>query len=324
MTRSLSILITYHNEKELLTECLRSLMGQLDPCDEILIYDDASEFPPQKYIPRGMFARVFREEKNRGPAFGRNLLLSKARGEYIHFHDSDDWFADSWARRIRRLLIASPCDAIFTEVNSYRNGKQEGRDVVGIKAIDSPEKLLPFCINHFMLVPTGTYRREVVEKIGGYREALWQSEDFDFHVRLANSGIKFELILEPLVSIRLRAESRSQNREEVLSDAVNSLRFLADEIPSQYHLTLAQKASKLGSDLFQHGFRRKAREAFRLAKRLGPATFEHRPPFYQKIASRWGQELAEWVALLYRVMIPEGLRKSAQKPHLPSAETRVG
>jgi len=309
MSRSLSILITYHNEKELLTECLKSLAGQLDPCDEILIFDDASEYPPQKYVPKGMFARVYREETSKGPAYGRNFLLNKARGEFVHFHDADDWFSESWARRIRRLMISTPCEAIFTEVSSYKDGKLVAQEVLGLHEVNSPEKLLPFCIEKFMLVPSGTYKRETVLKLGGYREALWQSEDFDFHVRLANSGVKFELILEPLVCIRLRPESRSQKRDESLGDAVKALELLSAEVPSQYFPTLARKAAKLGSDLFELGYRKKAREAFHLAKRLGPVAFEHKPPFYQKIANLWGQESAEWFALAYRAVVPKGMRE---------------
>ncbi len=318
MNGSLSILITYHNEKELLTECLKSLAGQLDSCDEILIYDDASKHPPQKYIPRGMFARVYREEKNRGPAYGRNFLLSKARGEYVHFHDADDWFSDSWARRIRRIMISSHCDAIFTEASSYRDGKLVCQEVIGFREVNEPKKLVPFCIERFVLVPSGTYRKEVVQKIGGYRESLWQSEDFDFHVRLANSGVKFELILEPLVFLRLRAESRSQNKKETLRDALASVELLSHEISSSYHVNLSQKASKLGSELFEKGFYSKAREAFRLAKRLGNPSFEYKPVFYQRIASRFGQETAEWVALMYRTLVPESIRKNARSKTVPA------
>jgi len=309
MSRSLSILITYHNEKELLTECLKSLAGQLDPCDEILIYDDASENPPQKYVPKGMFARVYREEACKGPSYGRNFLLNKARGEFVHFHDADDWFSESWARRIRRLMISTPCEAIFTEVSSYKDGKLVAPEVLGLKEITSPDKLLPFCIEKFMLVPSGTYKRETVLKLGGYREALWQSEDFDFHVRMANTGVRFELIPEPLVCIRLRAESRSQKRDESLGDAVKALELLSTEVPSQYLPTLAKKAAKLGSDLFELGYRKKAREAFKLVKKLGPVSYDYKPAFYQKIADLWGQESAEWFALAYRAIVPEGVRK---------------
>lgn len=324
MNHSLSILIPYYNEKELLTQCLESLKGQLDSCDEILIYDDASQTPPQKYIPRGIQAKVFRGEKNKGPAFGRNFLLTKARGEYIHFHDADDWFSDSWARRIRRVLIANPCDVIFTEVASYREGQLVSAEVVGLKQVTSKDKLLPFCIDQFVLPVAGTFRRSVVEKIGGYRESLWQSEDYDFYIRLANSGIQYELILEPLVFLRLRAESRSQNKKETIRDALEAVKLLAPEIPACFQQNLAQKASKLGSELFELGFRKKAREAFKLAKQLGTPTFNHKPAFYQKIATTWGQEIAEWVALFYRKTVPESFRKNARSQNAALMERSHG
>lgn len=324
MNHSISILITYHDEKELLTDCLNSLKGQLDSCDEILIYDDASKVPPQRFIPRGINARVLRGDTNRGPAYGRNVLLSKARGEYIHFHDADDWFSESWARRIRRVLIATPCDVIFTEVSSYQKGQVVSSEVLGLKSITSPDKLLPFCIEHFMLVPAGTYRRTLIQKMGGYREDLWQSEDFDFHVRLANLAPKFEIILEPLVSIRLRPESRSQKRDESLGDAVKAIDLLRKEVPQQYHQTLAQKAARLGSELFEQGYRKKAREAFKLAKALGHPTFEHKPGFYQKVAETSGQEIAEWVSLVYRKIIPESMRRNARNKKSPEMERSHG
>jgi len=320
MIHSLSVLITYHDEKELLTECLKSLHGQLDSCDEILIYDDASKVPPQRFIPRGINARVFREETNKGPAFGRNFLLNKARGEYVHFHDADDWFLDSWARRIRRVLITSPCDAIFTEVKSYRKGQLVSPEVLGLKKITTPDKLLPFCVEHFMLVPSGTYRKDFVQKMGGYREDLWQSEDFDFHIRLANRSPKFELILDPLVSIRLREESRSQKRDEALGDAVKALQLLRSEVPVSLHPVLAEKASKLGSELFEQGYRKEAREAFRLAKQLGQPSFDHKPSFYKKVAEHGGQEMAEWVALLYRKVVPEKTRKDSRNRNPPKLD----
>ncbi|MGH7198477.1 MAG: glycosyltransferase family 2 protein, partial [Candidatus Omnitrophota bacterium] len=41
------MLITYHNEGELLTECLDTLLSGPDTPDEILIYDDASGDPAE-------------------------------------------------------------------------------------------------------------------------------------------------------------------------------------------------------------------------------------------------------------------------------------
>jgi GT2 family glycosyltransferase len=76
----LAVLLTYYNEKTLLTECLSSLASQPEPPDEVLVYDDASVFPAQDFLlfPHPFSTlKIFRGEKNRGPAFGRNFFAGK-------------------------------------------------------------------------------------------------------------------------------------------------------------------------------------------------------------------------------------------------------
>lgn len=306
----LSILITYHNEKELLTQCLNSLKGQLDTCDEIILFDDASEAPPRKYIPSNLFVRVLKSDTCRGPAYARNQLLQAATGDYLHYHDADDLFHPDWARRIRRTLICSPCDVIFTEVASIRDSKPVSNEVIGLKKVAQGEDLIRFCIEHFMLVPAGTYKKELLKSIGGYRETLWQSEDFDFHVRLAAAKPKFEIILDPLITIRLRENSRSANRYETLRDAVTSIESLGNELSKEYFPILSEKAAVMGSQLFQLGHHKDARRAFRIAKKIGPPSYSHQNKTYQWLAQSWGQEIAERFAGIYRTFFPESFRRS--------------
>jgi len=52
MPPTISVLITYYNERELLTECLRSLAAQTQLPDEILIYDDASTYRQLSMCPQ--------------------------------------------------------------------------------------------------------------------------------------------------------------------------------------------------------------------------------------------------------------------------------
>ena len=79
---SIGVGITYHNEREMLTECLLSLSHQTRPPDEIAVYDDASSDPAQTFIPAGMQVRVLRGETNRGPSYGRNQLFQALRADY--------------------------------------------------------------------------------------------------------------------------------------------------------------------------------------------------------------------------------------------------
>src|SRR5437867_4136279 len=96
VARTLGVLITYYGERDLLRECVESLLVSGEAPDEILVYDDASEWPARDYIPKGASVKVIRGAVNRGPAHGRNVLLRTSRSDYVHFHDADDLFHHDW------------------------------------------------------------------------------------------------------------------------------------------------------------------------------------------------------------------------------------
>lgn len=300
--KTVSVLITYHNEKELLTQCIDSVLSQKNPPEEIVVFDDASTFPATDYIPAHPRVRVLRSEKNLGPSRGRNALLKDAKGDYIHFHDADDRFTSQWVERIREAMEKDR-DAIYSEVNSYwPEGKIAGNQVVGLYPFSESNDLIRFCIRHYMLVPAGTFKRSLVQKIQGYRESLWQSEDFDFNVRIALEKPRFEILTESLVEIRLRKESRSQDRAETNTFALQALLLLEKDVPQEFKRDLAEKASEIGAVLFRLGEKEKAREAFEVAKHWGPAAYERENRVYRWIAGILGQEQAERIGFLYRSM----------------------
>ncbi|MBY0369586.1 glycosyltransferase, partial [bacterium] len=118
----LGVLITYHNERGLLSECLHSLQLQAEPPEEIWIYDDASKYPAKDYLINGLDVKVIRGETGMGPSRGRNRLLGLAQSDYIHFHDADDFFRPGWAHGIREAIGGNP-DLILTELDSLRDGQ---------------------------------------------------------------------------------------------------------------------------------------------------------------------------------------------------------
>lgn len=316
MRYSISVLITYYNERHLLAECLRSCAPYLHASDEILIYDDASHDPAIDYVPADISARVIRGEVNRGPAVGRNILLAESRCNYIHFHDSDDLFTPEWRSKVGAALDYSHVDVVFTEVESFRGSQLISNQVLGLSILDQQCDLLRFCIRGAMLVPSGTYRRQRIVELGGYREQFWQSEDWDFHIRLAATNPSYQLIDEPLVRIRLRSDGRSTQRGEVYMSALQILRTQAQELPQIYHKDLAERSIMLGSQCFQLGLYPQARSAFYFAYEIGPPDFVATRPMYRMLARTFGPEPAEWVSLAYRKLIPECIRRRAIKQGL--------
>ena len=308
MRPALAVLITYFGERDLLRDCLESLTAGPEVPDQILIHDDASDAPATDYVPSGVRAKIIRRTTSGGPARGRNTLLRATDADYIHFHDADDRFEPDWCSRVRRSLEESHADAVFTEVDSEYQGRIFAERLLGLARLTDDPDLVRFCLGGSMLVPAGTYRRTAVEAINGYRETLWQAEDFDFHVRLAASGITYTVIEDPLVLIRLRSEGRSHRQVEVWESAVHAVAALAEELPRRYRPDLADCAARAGSTLYKLGAVGEARDAFQVARRLGEPRFREQPVAYRWIARTFSPELAERVAASYRGMIPKTVR----------------
>lgn len=92
----LSIIVPMYNVEKYIQRCLSSIInnkGFLENCELIVVNDgtkDNSESIARKIIEGLPNAQIIAQE-NRGLSAARNTGLSRAKGEYIWFIDSDDW-----------------------------------------------------------------------------------------------------------------------------------------------------------------------------------------------------------------------------------------
>src|SRR5262249_7096074 len=156
MQATIAVCITYCDERELLTELIRSVVTEQDRPEEIIIYDDCSSFPAQDFVPENVLAKVIRGAEIRGCAFGRNRPLEPARAHYVHFHNSDDFFLPGWLPRVRQVVKDGAPDAVFTEAASYRDGKP-GSWRIGLRKLEVTRDLLSFCLENAMVCGAGTF-----------------------------------------------------------------------------------------------------------------------------------------------------------------------
>ena len=217
MKDTLGVLVTYHNEKTLLTECLDSLLNQEEKPDEIIVYDDASEFPAEKYLTEVSPIKIIRGTAQKGPAVARNILLNSSQSNYIHFHDCDDLFHKSWCKRIRKAIKESNAGLIISEVSSYKDGKLSENCIMNLGRFKSGDDFIKFVLRHAILTSSTVIRRDWAMKIKGFRECLLQSEDYDFHIRLIAAGIDYLIILEPLILKRSRDTSYSKINDKYIN-----------------------------------------------------------------------------------------------------------
>ena len=121
-----SIVIPVYKVEEYLDECVRSVLGQTYSNMEVILVDDGS--PDRCGQMCDDWARkdhrvcVIHQE-NGGLSAARNTGIRNARGEYLLFLDSDDWWeSDSVLDAVAKQLECTPVDVLSFNYRKSFNG----------------------------------------------------------------------------------------------------------------------------------------------------------------------------------------------------------
>ena len=123
MTPKLSILCCFYNEEQYVDKLMDSIPRRKDI--EVLARDDASTdgtydrlFEYKRAHPE-LNLTVYRDDVNHGCFYNANRLLERAKGEYIHFLDGDDYlYTDNYNAAMNFLDGEVDCVYIDLEINS--------------------------------------------------------------------------------------------------------------------------------------------------------------------------------------------------------------
>ena len=190
-----SIIVPCYNAERFLRETLESAFVQSYPHTEVIVIDDGSTDGTAELI-RCYSNRVTAEfGPNRGASAARNRGTALARGEFIQYLDADDVLPpDAIAHRIAALQ-RSRADVAYSdwqrlveiEPGVFSIGEQIARR---IEDIHSDVQIA--LITAFWAPPAAvTYRRAIVEKIGGWKEWLPIIQDARFLQDACLVGGKF-------------------------------------------------------------------------------------------------------------------------------------
>ena len=111
-----SVIIPVYNAEKTIERCLRSVRQQSFTDFEALMIDDGSA-DGSGGICRACAAQDSRfryiRQENSGVSATRNRGMREARGEFLTFLDSDDWYADTFLEEIREAIRSNPDDSHF-------------------------------------------------------------------------------------------------------------------------------------------------------------------------------------------------------------------
>lgn len=189
-----SVLIPCYNAEKWVGAAIQSALDQTYSAIEVLVMDDGSTDGSLSAI-KSYGSRIrWRTGPNRGANFARNRLLEMARGEYIQFFDADDWlFPDKIKSQMEVMLSKEHhADVVFSDFEIWNESGSKRLREVRYNWYDQDH--LPILVLRGIITDAPLHRRECLMRIGGFREDLPCSQEYEMHIRLALSGAKFRYL----------------------------------------------------------------------------------------------------------------------------------
>lgn len=201
---TVTVMMSTFNREAYLREAIDSILGQSVAVNQIIVVNDGSSDSTEEIL-RSYGQRVsFFTRNNSGKPASLNFALNYAVGDYLWIFDDDDVALDSAIDRLVRPILLSKTAPDFV-YGSFLEGcsDETGRIKVLSKKVCpvvEPSKIFfkllkaNFLSNQAMLI-----RRQALIALGGFREGLSRSQDYDLNLRLARSfsgfGIPDEIFI---------------------------------------------------------------------------------------------------------------------------------
>ncbi len=184
-----SVVLCAWNAAEFLPVALASILGQTYPNLEIIAIDDGSTDGTfdvlKQWLGDWPDAVIIHQAENRGAYACRNEGMERATGEYVTFHDADDWSAPEKIERQWKAIASTP-NALASSSDWFRIDSRTG--------LCFTRRVFPFCrwnCSSFMF-----HRGKALEVLGFY-DVVRTGADSEYVAR-------FEAVFGPHRHVRVK------------------------------------------------------------------------------------------------------------------------
>ncbi|MBC2371019.1 glycosyltransferase family 2 protein [Listeria booriae] len=210
-----SVIMPTYNSSSVLEASIASIQKQGYQNWELLVVDDCSKDGTQEILrqlaKRDMRIRPFFQTENRGSGFARNEGLSKARGRFVAFLDSDDlWHPDKLEEQLV-FMKTHGYGFTFTAYHVFEEQPTAIKRTVRVPRKINYQQLLKNTIIGCLTVMIDR------EKVGDFRMPLLRArQDTATWLSILKEQDYAYGLTEPLAYYRVSATSLSSNKWRML------------------------------------------------------------------------------------------------------------
>lgn len=207
------VMPVYNTPEQFLRAAIQSVLNQSYTHWELCIADDASTKPHVKkileeYVTEDSRIKAVLRNQNGHISRASNSALQLATGEFISLLDHDDLLTVDALYEVVKLLNQHPdADMIYSDEDKVN--EQNDFSLPCYKPDWCPDSFL----SRMYTCHLGTYRRSLVNEIGGFRDAYNGSQDYDLVLRITEKTNKIFHIPKILYHWRFHSESASASKD---------------------------------------------------------------------------------------------------------------
>ena len=203
----------YHTPEKYLREMIESVIQQSYPNWELCLADGSSQSLPgeivKEYQEKDSRIKYKKLSENKGISENTNEALNMAEGDFIALFDHDDLLEPDALFEVMKVLEEKPnTDIVYTDED-----KIQGDSGILFGANFKPDYDLELLrtnnyICHFFVV-----RRNIIERVGGFRGEFDGAQDYDFIFRCVEATMEIYHIRKVLYHWRTHAASTAASPE---------------------------------------------------------------------------------------------------------------
>ncbi len=212
MYELISIVVPVYNTGDYLGNCVASIVQQDYPELEAILVDDGSTdgFTPQlcdKLADRYESVRSYHKQ-NGGSASARNFGISKAKGNYIGFVDSDDVIDAQMYSTLYNQINQNRLKVAICGISTEEKGKATFNDAGLLSGCYNNHDLMHhFLLGHWHSACTSLYEKSLLDGVAFPEGEV--NEDYVFNYKIFKTLDKLYFVNKPLYHYLRRDDSNT-------------------------------------------------------------------------------------------------------------------
>ena len=232
-----SIIIPCYNVVSFVAITLHSLKSQTFSDFEIILVDDCSTDNTYEYCRRWaenstLLVTLLRNKENSGPGASRSWGVQHAKGRFVGFCDSDDWYEPDLLELAYSKIQSEKAELVFFDYyRNYGNGKR--KHIGCTRSLSNATSMNEYVAMAFDALWGLVVKSEIIKKIS--MPALYNSEDAAVVPVLSSLAGKATFIPMPLYNYLHRKQSLSTSRNKrIYQGFIDAFQFVCENVPAEF------------------------------------------------------------------------------------------